>query len=253
VNGISQGSVNGISQGSVNGISQGSVNGISQGSVNGISQGSVNGISQGSVNGISQGSVNGISQGSVNGISQGSVNGISQGSVNGISQGSVNGISQGSVDGISQGSVSGISPGSVESLTSNQQVLAGPVASIDRINGVFVAMGQTVMASNAMLSHLQVGDFVSVNGSVVTSGWLYADTISVSDDMYAAGATEVFVTGIPSRNNLALGQMQLGDLTIDYTAALSGGSIPSGLSLSFRGIQPVNRGLFVSDAVSVAE
>jgi hypothetical protein len=184
----------------------------------------------------------------VDGISQGSIAGISQGSVDGISQGSVDGISQGSVDGISQGSVDGISQGSVDAFGQLTQVLAAPVSSIDRVNGVFVAMGQTVMASNEMLSSLQVGDFVSVNGSVVSSGWLYADTLSIS-----SGSTEVFVTGIPSSFNLAIGQAQLGDLTIDYTGALSAGAIPSGLSLSFRGVQPVNRGLFVSDAVSATE
>jgi hypothetical protein len=199
------------------------------------------------------GSVDGISQGSITGISQGSVDGISQGSITGISQGSVDGISQGSVDGISQGSVDGISQGSVDAFSQFTQVLAAPVSSIDRVNGVFVAMGQTVMASNEMLSSLQLGDFVSVNGSVVSSGWLYADSISISSEMYVAGATEVFVTGIPSSFNLAIGQAQLGDLTIDYTGALSAGAIPSGLSLSFRGVQPVNRGLFVSDAVSATE
>jgi hypothetical protein len=109
------------------------------------------------------------------------------------------------------------------------------------------------MASSEMLSSLQVGDFVSVNGSVVSPGWLYADTISVSSEMYIAGATEVFVMGIPSSFDMAIGQVQLGELTIDYTAALSGGAIPSGHLLSFRGIQPVNRGLFVSEAVSAAE
>jgi hypothetical protein len=165
----------------------------------------------------------------------------------------VDGISQGSITGISQGSVDGISQGSVDGLVAVAEVLAAPVSSVDRVNGVFVAVGQTVMASNEMLARLQVGDFVSVNGSVVSPGWLYADEISVSSEMYVPGATEVFVTGIPSGFNLAVGQVQLGGLTIDYTAALSGGAIPSGLSLSFRGVQPVNRGLFVSDAVSAAE
>jgi hypothetical protein len=114
-------------------------------------------------------------------------------------------------------------------------------------------MGQTVMASQDSLSRMQVGDFVSVNGSIVSAGWLYADTVSISSEMYVPGATEVFVTGIPSRIDLAVGQIEMGDLTIDYTAALGSGSIPSGLSLSFRGVQPVSRGLLVSDAVSAVE
>lgn len=156
--------------------------------------------------------------------------------------GDMSGIAQG----INAGDVTGINGGDVP-------VLAGPVDSIDPINRVFVAVGQTVMASQDMLSGLRVGDFVTVNGSVVSSGWLYADSISVATAMYVPGATAVFVTGIPSEINLALGQAKIGALTIDYTAALSGGAIPSGLSLSFRGIQPVDGGLFVSDAVSAVK
>jgi hypothetical protein len=132
-------------------------------------------------------------------------------------------------------------------------VLAGPVDSIDPINGVFMAMGQTVMASQGMLSSMSVGDFVSVNGSVVSSGWLYADSVSVASDMYVPGATAVFVSGIPSAIDPVLGQAKLGELTIDYTAALSGGAIPAGMSLTFRGIQPANRGLLVSDSVRAVE
>ena len=84
-------------------------------------------------------------------------------------------------------------------------------------------------------------------------GWLYADSISLSNEMYVAGATQVFVTGIPSDIDPVLGQARLGELTIDYTAAMSGGAIPSGLSLSFSGTQPVIRGLLVSDAVSAIQ
>ena len=211
----------------------------------------VNGITQGGVNGITQGGVNGITQGGIYGITQGGVNGITQGGVNGITQGGVNGITQGGVNGITQGGVNGITQGGVYAF--DGLVLAGPVDSIDPVNGVFTAVGQTVMASQAMLSSMSVGDFVSVNGSVVSSGWLYADSIAMSGDAYVPGATEVFVTGIPSNINPVLGQAQLGDLTIDYTAAMSGGAIPFGLSLSFSGTQPVSRGLFVSDAVSAVQ
>jgi hypothetical protein len=182
----------------------------------------------------------------VDGIHGSSVDGIHGSSVDGIHGSSVDGIHGSSVDGIHGSSVDGIHGSSVT-------VLAGPVDSIDRINNVFVAVGQTVMASQEMLSTMGVGDFVSVNGSVVSSGWLYADSISVATDMYVPGATEVFVTGIPSEINAILGQAKLGELTIDYTAAMSGGAMPSGLSLGFSGIQPVSGGLLVSDAVSAAQ
>jgi hypothetical protein len=188
----------------------------------------------------------GINGGDVAGINGGDVAGINGGDVAGINGGDLAGINGGDVVGINGGDVAGINGG-------DALVLAGPVDSIDPINGVFMAVGQTVMASQAMLSGMSVGDFVTVDGSIVSSGWLYADSVSVANGMYVPGATEVYVTGIPSEINPVLGQAQLGELTIDYTAAMSGGAIPSGLSLSFRGIQPVNRGLLVSDAVSAVE
>ena len=192
------------------------------------------------------GALQGINGGDVAGVSGGDVAGINSGDVAGINAGDVLGINAGDVAGINAGDVAGINAGDV-------LVLAGPVDSIDPINGVFMAVGQTVMASQAMLSSMRVGDFVSVNGSVVSSGWLYADSISLSNDIYVPGATQVFVTGIPSEVDPVLGQARLGELTIDYTAAMSGGAIPSGLSLSFSGTQPVSRGLLVSDAVSAIQ
>ena len=180
------------------------------------------------------------------GINGGDVSGINGGDVYGINGGDVYGINGGDLNGINGGDLRGINGG-------DALVLAGPVDSIDPINGVFMAMGQTVMASQGMLSSMSVGDFVSVNGSVVSSGWLYADSVSVASDMYVPGATAVFVSGIPSAIDPVLGQAQLGELTIDYTGALSGGAIPAGMSLTFSGIQPANRGLLVSDSVRAIE
>ena len=102
-----------------------------------------------------------------------------------------------------------------------------------------------------MLSKLRIGDYVSVNGSVISSGWLYADEVSVFAESYVPGASTVFITGIPSAIDLSTGRVQIGGLTIDYTPALSSGDLGIGLEMSFRGIQPVRSGLLISDAVSV--
>jgi hypothetical protein len=130
-------------------------------------------------------------------------------------------------------------------------VLAGPVSSIDRINGVFESMGQIILASQSMLNSMRIGDYVSVDGSVVSGGWLYADNVSVFAESYVPGASPVFVTGIPSAMDPLTGRAQIGGLTIDYTPALSSGDLGIGLEMSFSGIQPVRRGLLISDAVSV--
>ncbi len=126
-------------------------------------------------------------------------------------------------------------------------MLAGPITSIDRMGGVFESMGQIVMASQNMLSGMSVGDYVSVDGSVVAPGWLYADAVSVSDIRYVPGSTEVFVSGMLSSINARNGTARMGNLTIDFTPSLGNNDAPSGLMWSFRGIQPGPRGVMISD------
>jgi hypothetical protein len=126
-------------------------------------------------------------------------------------------------------------------------VLSGPVDRIDTVNGIFESMGQIVMASQDALAGMNVGDFVSVQGSVVGPGWLYADEVSVSDNQYVPGATEVFVIGMLSSIDRVAGTARMGGLMIDYTASLGAGSAPSDMMWSFTGTRPVSSGVMISD------
>jgi hypothetical protein len=107
-------------------------------------------------------------------------------------------------------------------------------------------MGQIVMASQHMLSGMQVGDYITVEGSVISSGWYYADAVEVSDQVYVAGSTEVFVAGLISSVNASNGTAQMGDLTIDYTPSLGGNAAPSGVMWSFHGTRPSQSGKMIS-------
>jgi hypothetical protein len=125
-------------------------------------------------------------------------------------------------------------------------VLSGPVESIDRINGLFTAMGQFVVASQSMLSTISPGDFVDVSGTVMASGWLYADEISVGAAGYVPGADAGFVRGIPSSVDYSLGRATMGDLTIDFSAA---DISKAGGLWTLVGIQPNSRGVLISEYV----
>ncbi len=103
------------------------------------------------------------------------------------------------------------------------------------------------MASHQALAAMRVGDLVSVQGSVVGPGWLYADDVSVSDSLYVPGATEVFVTGMLSSVDRVAGTARIGGLTIDYTPSLGNGAAPSALMWSFAGTRPVADGMMISD------
>ena len=167
-----------------------------------------------------------------------STNGIDAGSTAGIDAGSILGIDAGSTAGIDAGSILGIDAGSTAGIDASGVILAGPVDSIDKINGVFESMGQVVMASYSMLSGMQVGDFGAVQGTVISSGWYFADNVSVSNQLYVPGSTEVFISGMLSSINRMDGTAQMGRLTIDYTSSLGSSDAPSGDMWSCRGTRP---------------
>ena len=238
----------GINSGDLRGINSGDLRGINSGDLRGINSGDLRGINSGDLRGINSGDLRGINSGDLRGINSGDLRGINSGDLRGINSGDLRGINSGDLRGINSGDVRGINSGDLRDINS-ELVLSGPVESIDLSNGVFTSLGQTVMASHDMLNSMSLGDLVSVTGSVAGPGWLYADAVEIADSGYVPGATEIFVSGIPSGVDRSLGQVQLGGLSIDYTPALSSGSIPSGQMLGFRGIQPNSHGVLISDAV----
>ncbi|MBU2676823.1 MAG: hypothetical protein KJP16_07030, partial [Gammaproteobacteria bacterium] len=244
--GIDGGAETGIDGGAVLGIDGGAVFGIDGGAVFGIDGGAVLGIDGGAELGIDGGAELGIDGGAVLGIDGGAELGIDGGAVLGIDGGAVLGIDGGAVLGIDGGAVLGIDGGAVLGI-SGGAVLSGPVESINSDNGVFESMGQVILASDETLSSLSVGDYVVVYGSVVTAGWLYADSVSISTDEYVSGATEVFVTGILSSVDPTRGIAQIGNLIIDYTSSLANLEAPSGVMWSFTGTRPVASGVMLSD------
>jgi len=183
-------------------------------------------------------------------INDASTSGVTQTGVLGVTQTGVLGVTQTGVLGVTQTGVQGVTQTGVEGVTQTG-LLRGPVTSIDRINSVFESMGQFILASQSMLNSMRIGDYVSVNGTVISSGWLYADDVSVLGESYVPGASPVFVTGIPSAIDPSTGRVRIGGLTIDCTPALCSGDLGIGFEMSFSGIQPVTRGLLISDAVSV--
>ncbi len=52
-----------------------------------------------------------------------------------------------------------------------------------------------------------------------------ASSMSLSKSSYTPGATQVIVVGKVSRANTAIATFMIGGLTVDYSAALAGGSI----------------------------
>jgi hypothetical protein len=159
------------------------------------------------------------------------------------------GIDQADALGIDQADVLGIDQADLSRSVDLTMVLFGVVESIDREAGTFQAVGQSVASSFNTANTLNVGDLVTVHGSISGPGWLYADSVTVSAEQYVAGATEVFVSGILSAIDVSTGTAMLGSLTVDYTSSLGSGRMPAGVVWAFRGTQPSSRGVMLSDEV----
>ena len=185
----------------------------------------------------------------IRGIDQADVRGIDQADVLGIDQADVLGIDQADVLGIDQADMLGIDQADTQGIISSTLVLVGVVESIDYVNGTFRAVGQIVFSNMSMLESLRVGDLVSVEGTIAGPGLLYADAVSVSPQQYVAGATEVFVTGVLSSRDVAAGTAMIGELQVDYTSSLASGDAQNGVVWTFRGTQPSQKGVMLSDRV----
>jgi hypothetical protein len=128
-------------------------------------------------------------------------------------------------------------------------MLAGPIHSIDFSNGSFVSMGQTVLFGDSV-GALQVGNFVTVSGAISGAGLITATEVAISPKGYVPGATEVFVTGIPSSVDFGLGTAQIGELTVDYTPSLGGSGFGGiGAAVTVIGTQPALNGTMLGDRV----
>jgi hypothetical protein len=73
-----------------------------------------------------------------------------------------------------------------------------------------------------VLSDIVVGDYVSVSGSISGAGRIDAVEVLRINSRYIPGASEVFVTGIPSSIDYNLGTAKIGELTVDYTSSMAG-------------------------------
>ena len=176
---------------------------------------------------------------------------IAAASLSGIDSSSALGIDSSSILGIDSSSVLGIDSSSGQGIDSSSvMLLAGPVQSIDRSNGTFVSIGQTVALAGADLAALQVGDFVTVNGVLAGAGLINATEVLVSPETYVPGSTEVFVTGIPSSIDLRFGTARIGELTVDYTSSLGGSRFDGiGAAITVIGTQPALGGAMLGERV----
>jgi hypothetical protein len=97
---------------------------------------------------------------------------------------------------------------------------------------------------------MRIGDFVTVEGSISGAGAITATDVIISAESYVPGATEVYVTGIPSAINYRRGTARIGGLEVDYTPSMGRSAFGGfGAAISVIGTQPALGGTMLGDRV----
>ncbi len=247
--GIDGSSILGIDGSSALGIDGSSGLGIDGSSGLGIDGSSALGIDGSSILGIDGSSGLGIDGSSALGIDGSSGLGIDGSSGLGIDGSSGLGIDGSSALGIDGSSSLGIDGSSALGIDGSS-LLGGPVTSISMSEGTFSAMGQDVSAPGVLLSKLRVGDFVTVDGRISGAGTIDATAVTQTGERYAAGASTVFVVGIPTSVDSKLGVATIGDLQVDYTQSIGDSEFKGiGAAIAVIGTQPALGGKMIGSKV----
>jgi hypothetical protein len=128
-----------------------------------------------------------------------------------------------------------------------QTVVVGPVEKVASYAATFTVLGQNfaLPAKAAKPSGLSVGAYVVVAGDRNASGALVATSVKILADAYVAGASQVYLLGTIDRYAPSAGLVQIGDLKILVSQALSVDSNRSfavGDAIEVVGTQAVPRG-----------
>jgi len=129
-------------------------------------------------------------------------------------------------------------------------LVAGPVERINSAEGYFVSLGQKIYAHPIQLSGLEAGNLVGVQGAILGAGEIQLHQIYQLSGQYTPGSTEVFVTGVPSSVDSALGLATIGDLEVDYTSSLGSTDFEGiGAAVTVIGTQPALGGKMIGSQV----
>jgi hypothetical protein len=128
-----------------------------------------------------------------------------------------------------------------------QTVVVGPVEKVASKSATLTVLGQTFLlpAKAAKAAALSVGAYVVVAGDLDSRGTLVATSVKVLPDAYVPGATQIYLQGAVDRYSAAAGLVQIGDLKILVSQALSTNAMQSFLTgdvVELVGTQAVSRG-----------
>lgn len=142
-----------------------------------------------------------------------------------------------------------------------EEILEGPVESIDLVNDRFVILGRTVVVNNttsfdddispSSIDGIVVGDILEISGDFNADGEIIATRVEKSDDQSANNDFEIHGT-VEDLDTTAM-TFRLGTLTIGYSSAVledfDDSSIANGDFVEVEGTTFLNDGTFIATKV----
>jgi Domain of unknown function (DUF5666) len=125
-------------------------------------------------------------------------------------------------------------------------LISGPLEKVDAALDTVTVFGRDFVTDKA--SELAVGEIVNVYGSLQKDGSI-ANPVVEPTAQFGSGADPVFIKGLVTDVNGALGQMQVGGTTVDYTQQLASSEFaaPSiGQVIAVEGTQPLVKGVLLA-------
>jgi hypothetical protein len=128
-------------------------------------------------------------------------------------------------------------------------LISGPLERVDGALETVTVFGRDFVTGNA--SDLAPGEIVNIYGSLQPDGSI-ANAVVESTAQFGSGADAVYLKGVVTGVDGALGQIQVGETTVDYTQQLANSefSAPSiGQVIAVEGTQPLVKGVVLASAM----
>ena len=126
-------------------------------------------------------------------------------------------------------------------------IFSAPIEQVDRGADTVTVLGQSF---HAEAGQLNVGEIVNVYGVLAKDGSI-TDAVVQGTDAFGANGDPIFLKGVVTDTDAALGHATVDGMTVDYTGELANADFanPSvGDVIAVSGLQPATKGVLVATA-----
>jgi hypothetical protein len=127
-------------------------------------------------------------------------------------------------------------------------LVVGPIEALDAATHTAVVLGQKIALRD--VNSLHVGNTLAVYGVSRADGSIHVSGVR-DQGAYVAGATPILLAGTVQSAEPLTGRVTVNGIKVDLTPAMASGQFSPavGSKLTIQGIQPVSRGVVVTDGI----